>query len=462
MKTIKILSLLAITFILTLTSCDDFGDINDNPDAPITVEPKFILTNAIYKIGDQTAVNGFSYNGAIMQYFGMFDFNDVDHFKLNTNSAVWVNNYKYIGDLNDVINSDKSTESMVAVAKVLKAYLGAQLTDLYGHVPFFEAGDKNILTPKYDSQEDIYTAENGVLDLLEQAKTTLETDMSVLSGDILFHGDKTKWVKFINVLKLKYLLRISDVYPASATKIQEIVTENNLFTSNNDNATLAYGGEPNNWYLSKVREGDFALLVITTSVLDMLDNRTDPRKPYYYKANSNGDYIGITPGSNDRTGNYTNVSDTYRAADIVKMIFTTYSEQEFILAEAALKGYINNATAQTHYNNAIQANFDYVNVTIPADYLTNPAKGKWNNTLENLINQKYLSNIFNGYEAWFDYRRTGFPTLPVPLNNVNSDVFPIRFKYPTEESFTNVENYNAAVSLLGGTNDYNGSSWWDQ
>ena len=72
MKTIKILSLLAIVFSLTLTSCDDFGDINDNPDVPTTAEPQFILTNAIYKIGDQTAVNGFTYNGAIMQHFGMY------------------------------------------------------------------------------------------------------------------------------------------------------------------------------------------------------------------------------------------------------------------------------------------------------------------------------------------------------------------------------------------------------
>ena len=462
MKTMKIISVLIFAFMITLTSCDDFGDINENPDAPTTVEPKFILTNAIYKIGDQTTVNGFEYNGAIMQYFGMFDFNDIDHFKLETNSSVWVNNYKYIGDLNDVINSDKSTDSMIAIAKVLKAFVGAQLTDLYGHIPFFEAGDKNILTPKYDNQEDIYTATNGILDLLDQAKVTLETDQSVLLGDVLFHGDKAKWVKFINVLKLKYLLKISAVYPAAASKIQAIVTEGNLFTSNDDNATLNYGQEPNNWYLSKVREGDFTLLVITTSILDMLDDRTDPRKPYYYKANADGNYIGITPGSNDRTGNYTNISDTYRAADIVKMIFATYSDQEFVLAEAALKGYIDSSTAQTHYENAIQANFDYVNITIPADYLSNPAKGQWDNTLENLINQKYLANIFNGYEAWFDYRRTGFPTLPIPLNNTNSDVFPIRFKYPTEESFTNAANYNTAVSLLGGVNDYNSSSWWDQ
>ena len=448
-----------------VSSCSDFGDMNINPDAPTSAEPSFLITNTIYKIGDQTAVNGFEYSGTMTQAFGKWDFNTIDHYNIESNTSVWVNNYKLLGDLNDVLSSDKANPSMKAVAKILKAYIGAQLTNLYGHVPFSEAANKDNLTPKYDTQEEIYTATNGVLDLLDQAISELNADTGAITGDVLFNGDKERWVTLSNVLKLKYLLRISDQYASAGSKIQAIVSSGDLFSSDTDNATLFYGQEPNNWFLSTVRDGDFNLYSMTNSVKIMFEDRADPRISFYYGLNSDGSFVGLEPGTFDRPDpeipelNYSLLSLNLRASDVMNMVFATYYQQEFILAEAALKGYIS-SSAETHYNNAVNAAFTYRNINIPADYLSNPAKGAWDGTLENLITQKYLANLMVGYENWFDYRRTGFPVLSASLNNINSDQIPIRFKYPTEESFTNSQNYNQAVTAMG-TDSYNVSAWWD-
>ncbi|CAL2074568.1 SusD/RagB family nutrient-binding outer membrane lipoprotein [Tenacibaculum sp. 190524A02b] len=461
MKKSNLFKNILLGLIVIFTSCSDLSELNINPNEPTQAEASYLLTNAIYTLGNQTATNGFTFSSTLMQHHGKFDFNDVDQYEIETNNAVWVANYKLLADMNDVLASEKASVSTKAVAKIVKAIIGAELTDLYGPVPFFEAGNKNNLTPKYDQQKDIYTATNGVLSLLAQATSTLTTDNTGIVGDILFSGNKESWIKLANVLQLRYLLRISENYPSAGAKIKQIIATGNIFASNADNAVLAFQGEPNHWFLSRVRDGDFSLYSVTTTVLKMLEDKQDPRLAFYYKTNDAGNYVGITPGSNDRAGNYTGLSNNLRATDVMDMVFATYHEQEFILAEAALKGYIT-SDAQTHYENAVKANFEYRNVAIPADYLTSASKGQWNGNLENIINQKYLANIMTGHEAWFDYRRTGFPTIPVALNNINGDKVPVRFKYPSEETFTNKANNAQALSWLTGGNDYNSKSWWDK
>lgn len=458
MKFIKSIKIIVLSVLLTLTACDDFGDINVNPNLPTEPEASNIITNVIYSFGNQKMTNGFTYSNVVMQYHSKPDFNEIDQYQIEANAALWVNNYNLLGGLNDVIKSGETNPSLKSVAKILKALIGAQMSDIYGPVPFFEAGDKDIIAPKYDSPEDVYTKTNGVIDLLSQAVATLSSDNSAIIGDVLFNGDRTQWVKLANALQLRYLLRIAKVYPEAQSKINTIFTSGQLF-SEAENAALPYLSKPNNWFLSEVRSGDFALYRLTTTVENAFKDRNDPRMAFYYAKNNNDEYLGITPGSNDRTTPFSNLSANMRAADVMQMVFINYFEQEFILAEAALEGYIT-SDAKMHYENAIKANFAYRRVEIPTDYLTDANKGLWDGTLKNLITQKYLANIFNGNEAWFDFRRTGFPEIQPSENNTNNDKIPVRFKYPTEETFTNKANYDAAVATLGG-NTHDGKSWWD-
>ncbi len=468
MKLFKSIKITIISVLITLTGCSDFGDINENPNLPTKPQASNIITNTIYNFGNQKMTNGLAYSSVLVQYYGKPDFNEIDQYLIDANTDLWTNNYNLLGGLNEVLQS-KANPSLKAVAKVLKALIGAQLTDLYGPVPFFEAGDKNNLSPKYNTPKDIYTKPNGVINLLEQAVNTLSTDKNVIVGDVLFNSNKDKWVKLINVLQLRYLLRISAVYPQAKGKINRIFKSGKLFAMG-ENATLNYSAKPNNWFLSEVRSGDFALYRLTGFVKKSFEDRNDPRIAFYYKANEikdkNGnitgtEYIGMRAGSTDRKTAFSNLSSNMRASNILKMIFATYYEQEFILAEASLKNYIS-SDAKTHYENAVKANFAYRNIQIPADYLSNATKGKWDGSIKNLIIQKYLANVMSGNEAWFDYRRTGYPELQPSLNNINNNKIPVRFKYPTDESFTNKVNNAEAVSKLGGKNDYNGTMWWDK
>ena len=455
--TVKIL---ALGSVLMFGACNDFDDINDNPDVPTQPAAQFLLTEVLYQSGNQTTTNGFVNTAPMMQYFGQDDFNDVDHYNIQSNYPLWTLNYKLIGNLNDILDDSRSNESMKATAKIMKAFIGAQLTDLYGPVPFLEAGYANNTTPKYDKQQDVYTAENGVLSLLEQAVAELKLSKGQISGDIMFNGDKDKWIKFANALQVKYLLRIAHVYPAAKSRLQSLADGGELLMSNEDNALISYGFEPNHWYLSKERSGSYKLLRITTTILNMLQDREDPRLTFYYAPNDQNEFKPIEPGSNERDGSYTGLQDeNYRAQNILDMVFATYFGQEFALAEAIKRGYIT-GDAKAHYENAVKAAFDYRNIEIPGDYLTKASKGQWNDSLERILVQKYIANNTIGFEAWLDYKRTGFPVLPPALNNENGDKIPMRFKYPSEESFANAIHYNEAINWIG-QNNYNSRSWWE-
>jgi hypothetical protein len=87
-----------------------------------------------------------------------------------------------------------------------------------------------------------------------------------------------------------------------------------------------------------------------------------------------------------------------------------------------------------------------------------PAKG-----LEQIITQKWVAQFLNGYEAWADWRRTGFPTLSPPASTISpSGLIPRRQGYPTTERDLNGVNYETALQSMGGKDDLDGKVWWDK
>jgi hypothetical protein len=142
------------------------------------------------------------------------------------------------------------------------------------------------------------------------------------------------------------------------------------------------------------------------------------------------------------------------AADAILM---TYAEVQFILAEAALRGWIA-GDAKAYYEAGVQASFEQWGVAMPADYFS--ATQPYDGTLDRIIEQKWFALFFQGLEAWYDYRRTGLPELLPGPANVNGDRVPRRFLYPSTEQSLNADNYQAAVDRLGGDN-INISAWWE-
>ena len=135
-------------------------------------------------------------------------------------------------------------------------------------------------------------------------------------------------------------------------------------------------------------------------------------------------------------------------------------ETHFLLAEAAERGLIT-ANAQDLYQTGVTQAFEYWNTDLPTNYLL--AEGAYSNgdPLENIITQKWIANIFNGYEGWIEFRRTGFPSLKTISASLNDNLIPVRMPYPAEEQALNAANYSAAAARTDG-NSINVPVWWDE
>ena len=147
----------------------------------------------------------------------------------------------------------------------------------------------------------------------------------------------------------------------------------------------------------------------------------------------------------------------------------SYAELNFILAEAAFRGFIE-GDARTYYERGVTASVqewcgsgqktDNLLANTPTKY--NPDRG-----LEMIMEQKYIASFLVGYEAWNDYRRTGLPDLPIGPAAQNKDAqgvahMPTRLIYPIISQSTNYEHYHEAVERMGGKDDMLTKVWWAQ
>jgi hypothetical protein len=215
----KIIYTIAI-FAFTFASCTkDFEEINTNPNAPVSVQPSLLLRQVIYNFGENMSFEGFVAGDLLAQHRTALDFNLFDRHDLKSpqlGGNPWPIFYTNLRDNEIILKQAKETPAFKVYegpAYILKAYMAAGLTDLFGDVPYFEAfnGIEGTVTPAYDLQSAIYQNENGILDNLDKGIAAINAYAGSipLEGDILYNGNLDAWVKFANSLKIKYLIRIS-------------------------------------------------------------------------------------------------------------------------------------------------------------------------------------------------------------------------------------------------------------
>lgn len=478
-KTLYILSF--FTLVLTTSCTKDFEDINTNPNAPNTVQPSLLLRQVIYDFGEQMSYEGFVAGDLLSQHRTALDFNLFDRHALKSpqlGGNPWPIFYTNLRD-NEIILTQSKTTSTFKVyegpALILKAYMAAGLTDLFGDVPYFEAfnGINGTVTPSYDSQESIYLNENGILDNLDKGIEAITNyDLAIpLEGDILFNGDLDAWVKFANSLKLKYLLRISDQVDVS-TELQNLYNEGNYISATAENAIFNFTNtDPNSFRLAQLRIGDFNNFVLSETMENILIDLNDNRLSTFFKPfenSSSNQFNGLINGIDASStsialADYSLAGSAFREdTSVLDANFITSWEVHFILAEAALKGLIS-ANAQDLYETGVAQAFEYWQTVLPATYLTTNAAYNAPGTtpLQQIITQKWIANLINGYEGWVEYRRTGFPEFNAISASLNNGLIPVRMPYPAEEEALNAENYNQAASATNG-NDINFPVWWDE
>lgn len=477
-----------VALLITLASCtSQFDSINTDPNRPTKATPELLLTPIL-----RTLVQGqynFNNGAGLARHLARTNYNEIEQYSFNTNDGYWKTMYLQLNNINDLIKiSDRDNRpSSKAIGYILKSFVASQLTDLWNEVPYFNASTgTNDITPAYDSQQSIYLNKGGIIDLLSEAETLLAGNSDILPSDIVYKGDRTKWRKLANSLRLRYLMRISNQIAATTEtdikrEIGTLISNHPLMDNNGDNALLKYtAGSPNKNPVFDMREGEFEYIRMSKELETMFNAYNDPRREIWFRATANSEanatpvYKGIPVGCSSTTLEEMNYSSSdvsllgnyFRSTpDGCSAIFMACSEVKFLQAEAIVRGFAS-GDAKICYEEGIRAAITYYGIQVPDGYLTQPEVAyNASKALTQIMNQKWLSLFFVGYEAWFDYLRTGLPEKEALLDNRNPTApgqIPSRFYYPEDEQALNKENYTIAVQNQGGKDDINTKLWWEK
>lgn len=484
----KIYSLLFL--FLTFMACDEFEDMNLNPNEPTEVTADVLLPSSIRRSMLTLVNESFLLGNNAAQLTAKVLRTEVDSYNWNAFPTVWEGFYKSLTDVINVeeIAKSSSNEVLEGAAITLRSMIFANLTNLYGDVPYSEAiqGANDNITPKYDEQSAIY---QDLLNELARANTLLSSGNGSIGGDILFGGDAAQWRKFANSLRLRLLMTANNQIGDAASQFAQIVNAGNIINSNAENAVFTFDSSfPNQYPLIPLKTGDFDAVALSQSALDVMNQYQDPRLARYARPDNdnytNPTFSGAVNGSStanclkigSRLGAQYYNDPAQTTADelglpIAEGVIITYAEVSFLLAEAVEKGWIN-GNPETYYRNGIEASMDYHQVDYTSfgysdfsDYYAN--SGVAYNTATDIWEQKWLSLFFHGFEPYVELRRwyfesgmswDGIPFIGPSCDNLNNDNLPLRFLYPGQEQSLNQANFNEAVNRLG-DNSFNASIW---
>jgi hypothetical protein len=511
----------------TLYSCKKgFDKLNTDPINILGTTSDRLLAPALVNSITAGMVRNRSFNNELMQV--TVSQSDGDNtvfryaFKNSQSDYLWnswyvqLTNFKQVDSLARGYGKDSAINfSYQGIGKVCKAWLFSNLTDTYGDIPYFHAlqADSNYahpnVLPGFDRQKDIYL---DLLNQLEEANTLLSNGDTIRkTSDPIYKGDVTKWRKFCNSLYLRLLLRISgkaEVQQQCIAKIKQIAenpAQYPVFQNNADCARLLWNGGTSttdpytNPYITAVRAQDFRAPSVCSFFLDYLVTWADPRvvssTPYGsggigrlgISQASGGGFFGVksgySPGTGDLKGCYFQSYDNTSTGGIWSLqqnpwtgIIMEYAEVQFILAEAAAKGWINGDQKTFFYQGIASA----INYWVPAfpesitstqftTHIANLSAGSviWDDTLpldekmELIHLQKYYALFLTDLQQWFEYRRTGHPVLPKGQGLSNGGVMPARLVYPVYVQAANANNYKNAVAAQG-PDEISTQVWWQR
>lgn len=476
---------------LTATSCSkQLQGLNKNPNNLESPDPTTLLSNTIVTEFYNNASIAWTLGNGYSQYmtFSTSYYDQPTRYQPVSNQPYWTAMYEAARDANTLYAAgvQKSSPFLQAAALTLRSYAFAQLTELWGDIPFTQAlkGGTGTYTAAYDNQQTVYTDGTlGILPSLKRADSLLKANPSgLLNGDVLFSANVTSWRKFINALRLRYLIRVSGKMNVSA-ELQAIVSDGTLMQSAAESAVLYLPTTtPYNFTSITERTGDFQVKFMNSILYNQFVATGDSARVQLYfnkntaHATSTGfdfSYYGGMPIVVDATTDQNSQASNFGASfvsgsnkNLTNAKVMTYAEQEFLLAEAALKGYIT-GDAAVYYNKGVTGAFAQAGITdgTAASYMLH--QGVTFDAalaLQQIITQKWISNINNGFEGWIEYRRTGFPALQTGGSaNLNNGVIPSRFIYPTDEVSINAKNYTTEINnQMGGKEITSYKAWWEK
>jgi hypothetical protein len=519
--------LIVILIIINGSCTEHFEELNTDPNFPTDVPAINIFTQVIIHSVDGEVSNPWGtfwsqqWSGAEMVA------REKDRYMIGNYEYLRGHYYTDLLDLEIIIrkatgkvengSEEESIENtgLLAAARIMRVWIFHLLTDMLGDIPYSESltglEEDVIYQPGYDTQENIYM---DLLRELEEANGLLE-DLSVVnnfgSGDLFFDGDPEQWKKFGNSLKLRMLNRCAGTpwsytydmagtgtltttpglaaYPDADAEIAAILNDpagHPVLSGNGDNVMLTYPGLP------PYRQPTYELLsgttyiVMSETMIDWLKDRNDPRiEVYSQKTDSSlhGEseaYIGLQNGR-DQEANISSISrlGTRIGYDPKAPLYLlTYDEIEFIKAEHFLRA-VNESAAQLAYESGIMASMERWGVVLDTSaYLEGPgvdldSAGNEGEKYQRILEQKWAGMFGQGWQAWHEVRRTGFPSRVFEYElegTIYPDLgMPIRMSYPTSEETENHDQWAEARSRqhiedrhygLFSTDGIKSQMWW--
>ncbi|HEX8038099.1 MAG TPA: SusD/RagB family nutrient-binding outer membrane lipoprotein [Chryseosolibacter sp.] len=520
-------SIALLAFAAVFNSCTgDFEELNTRPDALVAssldasmVGPAFAQSQYHGLYGEhwrfQIAQSLFA--DLYCQYFATTQVNfDSDRYTQvgGWSDAAWTSFYQMAAPQIKFVEDYTAEHEMPlenAIVKIWKVEAYHRITDYWGPIVYSQFGNQKSVVP-YDSQEEIY---RSFFVTLDEATTVLKqyAGKSVFpSHDQIFNGSVDKWLVFANSLRLRLAMRVKYVDAALAKTQAEKAVSDGVMVSNDDNAMLTPTINSRNPYWTITDWGEFRMSAAMESVLKGYD---DPRAGEYFSPAVDGDDDGdgfpyeglrnglakvdingpvLNPQHSDMAPLYLNDGRGGPAAGAPMRVMCS-AEVYFLRAEGALTGWAMGGTVEELYNKGIEMSLKertaatageiaaYIaSTSTPAAvldvYNTPPtsdipvafdAAGSAERKLEQIITQKWIALYPDGWEAWTELRRTGYPKLYDRLNSDNVDVpknaIMRRLIFVTSEYTTNSSAVKDAVALpeiAGKGGDKNSTHlWWD-
>lgn len=521
--TIKQLFVVALLLFLS-PGCDkDFEEININPSRPTSTFMEALFNGVVESL--QLTWDGQFYVDNEILYpatqLGALTAEEWSNTALGID-AIWNNYYYSLKNIRELElrfdNYSGEQEELVnvkAMTKILLAYKTFKITDLFGDIPFFDAGkgnqDLKFLKPKYDSQEDIY---KFLLEELEWAANNINLNTGELTAggntlysfgtyDALLNSDMRLWIKFANSLRLKHALRMVEADSEYAIPIvNEIISENLPVLESGEDVmlkpvVLGYTKESTHWSFREHKN-----LRMGTTIWDAMQGGmadSDPRLPIFFDVNNDLEWApypnvlapgttrpteGGIPYGSQRDGGYAirGIDNNFssfqyyliRDENDIPEILMTAAEVRLHKAEAILRGFVpgqDQFIADTEYAIGINESLKFWNREVASctiwepkptissndifGYSSRPTVSLSSNDFDiNFIyRQKWIHYFRQPAEAFALARRTGATPREGAALNYN------RLKYPASEANFNTENYQEQIAKMGG-DENEVKLWW--
>lgn len=460
---------------------DEYFDINRDPDnlssdgVAFSTELPAGIAGVAGAQGSYYALIGGFWSQMWTQSNSANQYKEIDDYSIGTldYNGGWGAMYDALADIRNIKSRAEAEGNWkyFLITSVMETQASQIMADFYDQIPYSEANNTNFLQPNFDSGEQVYDSMADALLLALSKDLSTSVGETPGSDDFIFGGDMTRWTEYANTLLLKVYMRQTEARPAVAQAGITALLNSGATFLNVDAAMTQFEDAANR--SNPLFETDRRQLNVATNLrasrtmYSFLDANGDSRLEEYYRAGN-----PLNQGDFNNTVGQSTIS-VVELSPLTPVYFLSREESLFLQAEA-LARYAGGAGAKEAYDNAVKENFDKWGID-GAPFVAGggayeyPSIGSLEDQIKAIITQKWIASFpGNGFEAFFEQNRTGYPAIsPVPqtsgayvpgelaysVNGTTGGEFPRRLVFPETVTSTN-QNAPDLVELTVPV-------WWD-